>query len=86
MRAAGAGGGLDFVEFEGDVLASLLGFGFVGNLTVAVEVEAQPGRGDGELVTWRGGAGVVNGDLMFELAGVTWGPILVLFGGRHFKF
>jgi hypothetical protein len=53
MRAAG--GGLDFVEFEGDVLASLLGFGFVGNLTVAVEVEAQPGRGDGELVTWRGG-------------------------------
>lgn len=86
MRAAG--GGLDFVEFEGDVLASLLGFGFVGNLTVAVEVEAQPGRGDGELVTWRGGAGVVNGhgDLMFELAGVMWGPILVLFRGRHFKF
>lgn len=79
MRAAG--GGLDFVEFEGDVLASLLGFGFVGNLTVAVEVEAQPGRGDGDLARGRGG-----GDLMFELAGVMWGPILVLFGGRHFKF
>jgi hypothetical protein len=60
-------------------LASLLGFGFVGNLTVAVEVEAQPGRGDGELVTWRGGAGVVNGDLMFELAGVTWGPIFSIY-------
>lgn len=53
MRAAG--GGLDFVEFEGDVLASLLGFGFVGNLTVAVEVEAQPGRGDGDLARGRGG-------------------------------
>ena len=65
MRAGG--GRFDFVEFEGDVLASLLGFGFVGNLTVAVV--ASQGAG---VVTWWGSS-LEGLDLMFELVSVMWG-------------
>jgi hypothetical protein len=59
-------------NLKGMCLASLLGFGFVGNLTVAVEAsQGAPGVVASGLV---GFSSSFEGlDLMFELVSVMWG-------------